>query len=247
MRKSAQRLRQIAEKARYMYRSGGIPGILFCMLYKVINRFTRLQVIRVFMAEPHAVNTHHLHRLDDYRFDLLTADELWPYVDDPENDLSREFLEYARRKGDKCSAVFEGDKLVNYCWNSEKPTLLEDDLNVEFPSGYHYRYKEFTRASHRGRRLGPYSSAEALVRLSSSSNKGFIGCVEANNFISYRAQKRKNYSFPGSVIIFGKGPEPWIWLSPGARRCGFRVVGAQASPAREYLASQELLPNLTEA
>jgi hypothetical protein len=42
--------------------------------------------------------------------------------------------------------------------------------------------------------------------------------------VQYRMLQRMQHRFPGFIVVLGKGPRPWIWLSPQAREWGFRVV-----------------------
>jgi hypothetical protein len=212
------------ERLRYSYRHGGIGGVLFSLFYKLANRLTRLLVFRAAIVEPAAILEAHLGELDAYRHGLFTPAELLPFVDDTENDLTPEFLDYATVQGDSCYAIFDGDVLASYCWNSDKPTLIERDLYMDFRTGYTYRYKEFTRPSHRGRRLSSYNHAESLRHFAAAGERGFAGYVEANNYTSYHTLQRRNHLFPGFIVVLGRGPNPWIWLSPQARDWGFRVI-----------------------
>lgn len=138
--------------------------------------------------------------------------------------MTQDFLDYAEAQGDSCYAVIDDDTLVSYCWHSDKPTVIERDLHIEFQRGYIYRYKEFTRHSHRGRRLSSFARAEALRHFAGTGVKGYAGYVEADNFISYRALQRTGHLFPGYIVVLGNGARPWIWHSPKARDWGFRVV-----------------------
>jgi hypothetical protein len=216
-------VRHKLDHLRYLYRHGGVGGVLFFLIYKLVNHFTRLLVFRVAIIEPPELVAAHLGHLGAYRHGFCSAAELAPFVDDPENDLSREFIEYATAQGDSCYAIFDGDLLVSYCWNSDKPTRIEHDLYMGFRNGYLYRYKEYTRPSHRGRRLGSYGQAESLRLFAASGVKGCAGYVEANNCIQYRMLQRMNHRFPGFIVMLGRGPTPWIWYSPGARAWGFQV------------------------
>src|SRR5690606_32249616 len=132
------------ERFRYLYRHGGVRGMLFYCCYRVVNCFTRLRVFRAVILEASAPIDDQRNRLGFLRHGLLDAVELEPCVDDPENDLSHKFLAYAEAQGDTCYATFDGDALVSYCWNSDKPTVIERDLHIEFAPGYVYRYKEYT-------------------------------------------------------------------------------------------------------
>lgn len=217
-------VRRKMERLHYLYRHGGVGGVLFHLVYGLVNRVTRLRIFKVVTFDVSAPVGPLLGRLEGYRHGLVHPADLKPFAHDTENDLTLEFLDYAATQGDTCYATFEGDKLVSYCWNSDKPTLIERDLHIEVAQGYIYRYKEFTRRSHRGRRLSALARAESLCLLVDSGVKGFAGYVEADNYVSYRALQRSGHVFPGFIIVLGKGPAPWIWHSPGAREAGFRVV-----------------------
>lgn len=218
------------ERLRYLYRHGGVSGVLFHLLYRTVNRFTRLRIFRAAILEASAPIGAQLARLGPYRHGMFTPEELKRFTDNPENDLTPDFLDYAAAQGDTCYAVLDGDELVSYCWNSDKPTAIEDDLRMEFRNGYIYRYKEFTRPSYRGRRLSTYARAEALCSVADSGVQGYAGYVEIDNFVCYRALERAGHRFPGFIVIFGKGPTPWIWHSQQAKDWGFRVVSTAAPP-----------------
>ncbi len=212
------------ERLRYLYRHGGVSGVLFYLVYKLVNCFTRLRIYRMAILESSASVGPQLGHLGGYRNGLFSPAELKPFVDDPENDLTQEFLDDAAAHGHTCNATFEGNTLLSYCWNSEKPTHIEHDLQMEFAPGYLYRYKEFTRNSHRGQRLSTYARAEALCSFAAAGVKGFAGYVEADNFSCQRALAVGHHVFPGFVVVLGTGPDPWIWHSPQAKDRGFRVV-----------------------
>lgn len=216
------------ERIRYLYRHGGVRGMLFYLFYALVNRVTRLRIFRVGILDATAPLDAQLGQLGAYRHALLSPAELEPYVDDPENDLTHDFLDYAAAQGDTCYATFDGTTLISYCWNSDKATAVESDLNIECRPGYIYRYKEFTRRSHRGQRLSSFARAESLREFAAAGMQGFAGYVEANNFVSYRALQRAGHLFPGFIVVLGRGPDPWIWHSPGARAWGFRISSTQA-------------------
>ncbi|KAF0187860.1 MAG: Uncharacterized protein FD165_2875, partial [Gammaproteobacteria bacterium] len=228
-------VRRKHERLRYLYRNGDVAGVLFSLLYHIVNRFTRVMVFKPSVVAAPALVYAHLDRLRSYRHGLFGAAELLPYAGDPANDLSREFLEYAAAQGDTCYAIFDGDTLASYCWNSNRPTLIERNLYMNYRSGYLYRYKEYTRPSHRGRRLGSYNHAESLRHFATSDVRGFAGYVEVDNYIQYRTLERLNHRFPGFIVVLGRGPTPWIWHSPRARAWGFRVVSS--APSEHSLSS----------
>jgi hypothetical protein len=234
MLQSQSGIRRKLETLRYLYRNGGLSGVLVSLFYKLANRFTRLLVLRA-AIEPQALLEAHLGCLDAYRHGLFTSAELEPFVNDPDTDLTCEFLDYAAAQGDTCYAIFEGNVLVNYCWNSDKPTRIERDLFMCFRPGYTYRYKAYTRPSHRGRRLSSYNNAESLRLFAGAGMQGFAGYVDVNNYISYRTLQRKNHQFPGFIVILGKGSKPWIWHSRQAGEWGFRVIST--SPGLEQAGS----------
>src|SRR5690606_25520249 len=137
-------LQRKLEHLRYLYRHGGVAGLLFCSCYRLVNCFTRLRIFRAVVLDASTPVAAQLGQLDTYRHGLFTPAELARYVDDPENDLTQDFLDYASAQGDSCYAIFDGELLVSYCWNSTRPTRIEDSLHMDFRPGYIYRYKEFT-------------------------------------------------------------------------------------------------------
>lgn len=213
----------IAARFRFVFKNGGVSGVLIKIFHKLANRVTRLLVLRTGMIAFDEINTAHLGKLAHYRHGLYPAEQLRGCTEDPDNDLAAAFIDYAAAQGDRCYAIFEGDKLVNYCWTSQAPTMIEPGLRIEFSPDYYYRYKEYTRPSHRGRRLSSFNHAESMQLLSTSGKKGFAGYVEMDNYISYRSLLKMNHTFAGFVVILGKGQHRWIWHSPKARKGGFRV------------------------
>ena len=56
---------------------------------------------------------------------FLTEEMLRRFGRDPENNMSKSFLEEALAKGDECYGILDGTRLASYGWYSTKPSRIE--------------------------------------------------------------------------------------------------------------------------
>ena len=129
------------------------------------------------------------------------------YGNKAEYSLSDEFLRKAKEKQDRCYGFIENDKIVAHGWYSDKPTIVDDGLELSFDHRHVYMYNGFTHPEYRGKRLHSIGMAYALQQLSDEDYKGLISIVDANNYRSLRSCWRMGYRKIGliyCVSVFGK-------------------------------------------
>ena len=156
------RLQSILAKLR----RHGWRNVLHLAFLELINLALPVQILRAFRAER--PNLAHMACPAGYTAGFASAAELARFAREPENELSPQFIADALGAGDKCYAIVHGDKLAAYGWCSTRPTPIGlPGLVLHFKSGYAYRYKGFTAAQHRGKRL----HALGFARTSSSRQR----------------------------------------------------------------------------
>jgi len=217
----------------YVYKNGGLTGVIFVFIYKVINIFTSLIILRIQKIECSEINKNLLGKLGNYNGRFLNRDEIYEFGLDSENDLPKSFVDYALEKEDECFAIQDGSVLANYCWCTKKPTIINEELVFKFKSEYYYRYRGFTRIPYRGKRLHAINNAESLKVFTERGVKGFVTYVEANNFTSYKSTQRMNYTLVGNAYILGRGKRTKIWLSGRCREEGFDVIRKSETEDKE--------------
>lgn len=151
-------------------------------------------------------------------------DELWRWVDQPDNGLSAEFLRGAIARGDRCVANFFNGELVGYGFVTKVGAPATRQLDVVIDDRLIYRYKGWTHPDHRRRHL-----SHARGRL----NRQFFpltGGRRTADFVAVdnRASKLKHadvhptrLGYCGFVKLLGH-ELPFTTLGP--RRFGFRLA-----------------------
>ena len=144
---------------------------------------------------------------DRYRYGFLDEDALRRHSLDPSNRLGGAFLDKALRKGDSCFAILDGETLASFCWYSDKPAQINEDLELHFHPAWIYMYHGHTRDEYRGQRLFSIGMAKAAEALIQRGFNGVICYVEANNSSSMRALHRVGFRHIGSarvLRVFGR-------------------------------------------
>lgn len=166
---------------------------------RALNRavlFKVLKGIKLHRAEPSIINC------GDFRALLLNQSMLYRFCEDPQNEMTEEFVEDALSKGDECFGVLDGESLAAYGWYSNSPTAIDPpDLRLHFDRQYIYQYKGFTHARYRGRRLHAVGITGALEHYLARGFKGFIAYVEWNNFASLRSSYRMGFVDFGTIVV----------------------------------------------
>lgn len=157
---------------------------------------------------------------DSVSIRVATPDEIARAMLEMPDQLNPEFVESALARGDYCSAVFDGEKMVGFGWRSHTTAPHGDGLWVGFEKPYRYGYHAYTRPEYRGQHI---SDPRVADWLSVARGARFtVGFTETHNFASIRRNRRygnKRVGYAGYFKIFGK---PYPFRTPGAKRHTFR-------------------------
>ena len=164
-------------------------------------------------------------------------DELLPHVDLVPG-LSREFLETAFARGDRCVANFHGSQLVGFSFSSYVRARVNDQLDVLIPDGFRYGYKAWTHPDHRRQNLSRMRGFVRRQRIPADHKQRTISYVETHNYASllhsYRspALRSLRMGFCGWITLFGRQIP---FNSRRARWVGFEFVRKADSGKRQYV------------
>lgn len=212
-------------------RRWGLRRTLYAAFMRALGRAfdLRLLVLHVRVHSEHPPATplrkgREIRRLD--RADLLRA------TADPRRDLSPEFVDEALARGDLCTGILEGDRLVSYSWRAFGPTPFTEDVSIDFGSPFRYGYKGLTLPEHRGEHLQDalaYATDQICLARGRTHGAAF---VETHNFPSIHSNLRRENVVAGhalSLRLFGRR---FVWNSSVARRTGVRLVHAKDVQSR---------------
>lgn len=215
------RLQSILAKLR----RHGWQRVLHLACLKLINLAVPFRILRAFRAER--PNLKHMACPPGYQAGFASAAELARFAREPENELSPQFIADALGAGDKCYAIVHGDKLAAYGWCSTRPTPIGlPGLVLHFRWGYAYRYKGFTAAQHRGKRLHALGVTHTLLHFLAKGSRGIVLYVESTNLDSLKSCLRMGCEMFGSIYVVRIFGRYFAFASPGCRRFDFRVEPA---------------------
>jgi hypothetical protein len=204
---------------------------------RAANRVMFLKILHCMKLDT--VNPEYLSTPENYRGMFVAPEQLEDFIQLPEYEFTRGFVEQAFAKGDQCYAFITRDGvLAAYQWYSTTPTWYFtpskrsgwNSVVVSFPDQYVYMYKAFTHPAHRGKRLYPIGVTTALAGYLAKGYKGILSVVESNNFASLRACYRMGYRDFGRIrvaVLLG-----WCLLhaDPSCRAYGLQLTKKDYHP-----------------
>src|SRR5438046_5921952 len=178
----------------------GWRNTLKARAFRTLDRALRVSILRGFcIEEPRPA---FLKCPQGYEAGFLNARELRRYARDPEHELSRQFVNDALARGDRCYAIRDGDALAAYTWYSTSTTPIGiPNLGVSCGGGYVYVYKAFTHPRYRGQRLHAIGKTQALARYRARGYKGLVSYVDAGNLESLKSCFRMGCRPFGAVLV----------------------------------------------
>lgn len=201
----------------------GPAAALYDAEYRGLNHVVPVKALRGMVLEfdassPEPVLPPGLSSRFCSREDLLAARS------NPElaQEFDAGFVHRAFARGDACSGVFDGDRLVSFSWYSNQPTPCSEDLVIHVDPAWIYLYKAYTLESHRGQRLnalGVGLAARALQR----RGRGLVCYIEANNYASLHSFEGMGFRPFGTTYVARVLGRPFIWASSGCKPYGFFV------------------------
>jgi hypothetical protein len=206
----------------YIAHAGLLPALRFGF-FKSINKVVDFTALKGMTLQVEDIPEGFLDSDVEYDCGFLDARTLYRLSENPEHEISREFLDWALGRGDRCYGFVDGNRLAAYGWYSVLPTIIMRGLSLHFDSDYVYMYKGFTHPSFRGQRLHGIGMAKAADAYTREGKKGLISYVEAHNNPSLRSCARLGYRIFGTIWIVGRQGHYMTLRTPNCRTYEFAV------------------------
>ena len=216
----------IVRKALRRLRRHGVANTLYLTCLRLINLVVSFRILRAFRIERPKLE--YMPCPPGYASGFASVADLARFARDPENELSPQFIADAVRAGDKCYAIVHGDKLAAYGWCSTRPTPVGlPGLVLHFGPGYAYRYKGFTAAQHRGKRLHAVGVTHSLLHFLAKGSRGLVLYVESTNLASLKSCRRTGCEMFGSIYVVRILGRYFTFASRGCKDLDFRIEQAR--------------------
>jgi len=205
------------------FRRDGMRRTLYRTALKALNTVATVKILRgVWVETPDAA---FLKYPDRFTAGFLPESAIRRFAADPENGMSRDFVDEAVSNGDACYGIMDGPILASYGWYSTQPTRIDlPDLFIDFDKQYVYMYKGYTHPDYRGQRLHAIGMTLALREYRWKEFKGIVSYVESDNFVSLKSSFRMGYIPFGSIYLVHFFDHTFSYSTPGCKRFGFRTV-----------------------
>jgi hypothetical protein len=161
--------------------------------------------------------------LEPSRARRLSWEQLEVAANDPELDLRLDFVRDALAHGDACYGVLDENRVVSYCWFSNRPTEVLPGFTTRFPAGYYYSYKAFTRPSHRGRGLLRDCQVAAGKAFKGDGPLRMLTLIERRNVSSLKAFAQAGFRPLGHLVLWSTRWHRSVIHSPGCRKHELRI------------------------
>jgi hypothetical protein len=216
---------------RESIRKYGVRATLHDIEYRVLNKIAYFRILEGMTVRLQDVKDPGLFEAPGFDARFVGADELASFASDPAYDLPIDFLRKARARGDRCYALFDGERLAAYGWYSDLPTPIDEHFVLHFDRAYTYMYAGYTLPAYRGKRLHAVGMCQALRAITAEGKKGLISNVLSNNFASLQSVTRMGYRIFGEVVLLRAGNHSYAYATRGCGKYGFWVESAAASTA----------------
>lgn len=233
------RLRNIASTTRITVMRLGWSRTLLWAFASVARRFsTHFFVVA---SHPFDLDTEFIDpNVDGLEGRLLTCDEVVQFFTRTDGfSYSRSFALEALSRDDRCFGIFEGERLLWYCWYARAAAPVFDDVDVVADLPYLYAYNAHTDADHRGRglhRIGVQLSARFFA---SEGYRAFTAYMEAHNLAPQIAAQRMGETIVGFVALY-RASDRVRWFATRACRNGaFRLQRRRAKSALRWAADED--------
>ncbi len=204
-------------------RRWGLWNFIYWVLYRIVRRCCGVHLFRINVRTIPAVNTPY-RMTDGLICRQLSIEELKHLANEPELQLSNEFIDRAYSRGDICIGALLEDRVIAYVWRSFDVTPLLRGIAIWVQSPYCYSYKAFTRTEHRGKGIWPsLGSASDQLCLQRGRNV-MIGYIEIDNFSSQRAARKMGATMVGTAGYIECFSRRFVFHDRAVRRTGFRFV-----------------------
>jgi len=216
-------LEQVVGRFQDTAKRHGVGAALHDVECLVLNKLSHFEILKGMVAEPDDITDPALFEAPGYQGRFVAPFELEPLARERQDDLDPDFLAQATRRGDRCYAMFEGDRLAAYGWYAQQPTAIDEHFELHFDPAWTYMFKGYTVPAHRGKRLHAVGMCRALRALAAEGRRGLVSYVASNNFASLKSTARMGYRQFGDVYLVRAAGRSFTWATPGCRPYGFRV------------------------
>jgi ribosomal protein S18 acetylase RimI-like enzyme len=211
---------------RDLLRQHGMGALCYHLAYRAANHLLHLRVWNTLVITVDTIDPGILAESRAAGVRMLEAAAMSPYADDPHYGLSRQTLDEAIARGDRCAAIFDGDVLAAYGWYATQPIRLLEVAGaplLHFDPAYAYMYNGYTHPAYRGRRLHAIGMAAALEAYTKEGRAGLVSYVDSSNFSSLKSCRRMGYRSFGRVSMFVLGTRQHYRSTSGCKRYDFRI------------------------
>lgn len=221
-----------------VYKYGGLKGLLFKIFYNTINKIIYFESIKTMSLKLKDIDPKYLSKIDkNFELKVLTPDEIIGFSENPNYQLSKEFVNLSIKNSDTCVAIISNNELASYGWYSKKPTAISDDFNINFSSDWVYMHRGYTNPKFRGNRLHAIGMAYATKYFSEKGFKGLISIVDSKNSSSLNSVVRLGYRLTGNFYLLAKfnrfisihdlyAHKTPIWVTPIKNSLKFSAINA---------------------
>jgi hypothetical protein len=207
-------------------RQHGVLAVCYHLAYRAANRVLDLRVWNTLVITLDTIDPGILAESRNANVRMLAAAAMRPYADDPEYALTQQTLDGAITRGDRCAAIFDGDRLAAYGWYATQPIRLLELPGaplLHFDPAYAYMYNGFTHPDYRGKRLHAIGMAAALEAHVKEGRAGLVSYVDSSNFSSLKSCRRMGYHSFGRVSMYTLGARQRYRSTSGCKRYDFRI------------------------
>ena len=194
------------ENLRADVRRWGWVRSLFIRVVSVLKRYIGLHIYRI-NVRPLARHSPEPHLPGGITVRIVAPEELFRAANDPELDLSLDFVRDALARGDMAFGAFDRDRLVGYTWRTFTAAPDSGGLWARVSRPYQYSYKAFTRPSWRGKRVHVAITFFADTYLLGRGYAFEVGYMEISNFASIGVANflgRRRIGYAGYMKWFGR-------------------------------------------
>ena len=202
-------------------RRHGVPRTVARGSYVAASRLVALSIFGCMRLAPADINRPLAERAGvESRF--LESDEL-TQVEALADAWGRRRIREARRRGDRCYAIFDRGEIVNVGFYANRPTPVVGDLLLCFRVPDWYMYGALTPPAHRGKGLHAVGVLRASLALFDEGVARMVTVHERTHYNSMVSALRMGWRPCGSLYRIGSGPRTRVGRSVAARREGMML------------------------
>ena len=202
-------------------RRHGVPRTIVRGSYVAASRLVALSMFGCMRLTRADVN-HALTECAGVESRFLELDE-FTRVETLGDEYGKRLVRAARRRGDRCYAIFDDDEIVNVGFYADRATPVVGDLLLCFRAPDWYMYGALTPPAHRGRGLHAVGVLRASLALFDEGVSRLVTVHERTHYNSMVSALRMGWRPCGTLYRIGSGSLTRVGRSSGARREGMML------------------------